>query len=661
MNKKMLKKIAAVFAAAATAAAGVPSVMYANASQDWTEQFKDKYTSYPTLCEDYVTHDKYSLTVGYLSDYSSMDQYYYDPDRNIMVNNTRSGMAVKGGEADLICRSDTSSWLVRDNSKYYDLMMYNTARVHDFFESLGYEGYSLMGDRNIYLDVIRESGKGLNDSRSMNGVLRFGVGDGEKYYGLARGYDVVAHEYTHMVTQHKLGWDTYSVDKETGAVMEAYSDIMAELGESDPNWKIGTDVSVQNVKNHNQVKCVRNIADPSLTSSQSIDGDATVYYSNYADYKRAGSSVTFGQGSTVLSHAAYLMYSGTASGYIPKGDLAQLWYTSIDMFKDMPIDPKKATFLDVKTALGKAAEKLFSGRTYVRNKAIINEALAEVGITGNADYRKDTDPTKQISMDTFVAGHSRSYASGTHWQYDHFGSGFTPDENKGEHSCDHRNDVNYCGSVSVSAMAGEGFKKFDYYAEEPYSQCAGFARLMQIEYFGTTKFLRLSRNNVYEPMLGDHLRYDSGSSEHSIFVTKVERKSYDEYLLTYADCNGSGSDCGVEWFKTATLYRDSEGFYFKMSSSKGPSVKGYLQWVERPIHVGDANGDSYVNDLDFAILSNLTYYYDSYNDPSYDIALRDAACDINGDGVIDMKDFDSLRAIRTQRYSNFFKVHGYLK
>ena len=612
MNKKTLTKIAAAFAAAVTVSSGVPSVMYADAAQAWTDQFRDKYTGYPALCEDYVSHDKISITVGNLSDYSSMDQYYYDPERNIMVNNSSNGMPVKRGESSLLNRSDYNNGLIRENSKYYDLMMYNAQRVYDFFEGLGYEGYSLMGDNNIYLDLYTNySGSANTDAVSMNGMLRFGMGDGVNYYCLARGYDVVAHEYTHMVTQHKLGWDTYSLDKETGAVMEAYSDILAELGEPVPNWKIGTDVSVANVRNHNDTKCVRNIADPSKTASQRINGDGQVYYSNYDSYKRVMNSVTSGQGSTVLSHAAYLMYKGTNSGKIPQGDLARLWYTSIDMFKDMPIDPKKATFLDVKTALGKANDKLFSGRTMIKYNSIISEAMDAVGIKGTASYRRDTDPTKQISMDTFVAGHSRSYPTGSHWQYNHFRSGYVPNSNSAqdqnaEYVCDHSGNVNYCGSVSVSAMACEGFKKFDYYAEEPYSQCAGFARLVQIDYFGTTKFLRINRNNVYEPMLGDHLRYSSGrGSEHSIFITKVEKVNYDQYRLTYADCNGSAGECAVAWFKTATLYRDSSGFYFNMGSGNQPATKGYLQWVERPIHVGDANGDSYVNELDFADLSNL--------------------------------------------------------
>ena len=36
-------------------------------------------------------------------------------------------------------------------------------------------------------------------------------------------------------------------------------------------------------------------------------------------------------------------------------------------------------------------------------------------------------------------------------------------------------------------------------------------------------------------------------------------------------------------------------------------------------------------------------------------------CDIDGDGVIDMSDFETLKGIRSQRYNTFFKTHGYLK
>ncbi len=658
MNKKLTKRAAAIIAAAMTAASGTSALMNAGAFV-WTDNFYNQFTAYPKLCEDPVSHDKFSITISAMKGDTEYRDFYYDPTRNIMVNKTGSGMATRNLDS-IAVRSDSSDSYIQSNYRSFDLMMMNTAKVYDNFKRLGYSGYSLMEDHNIYLDINTGRNAGSeNNASSMNGVLRFGTGDGVNYYCLARDYDVVAHEYTHMVTQHKLGWDTYSTDEETAAIMEAYSDIMAELTDSVPNWKIGTQVSVANFKNKNDTECIRNIADPSKTASQHIGGSGAKHYSDYSSYLKDKKSIQPGQGSTVISHAAYLMYSGTTSGKIPQEDLAQLWYTSIDMYKDMPIDPKEAKFIDVKTALTKANKKLFNSNSKYQN--IINEAFKAVGITGTATYDRMTDPTKQQPMSWFLEGARRRYMSGSNWQYDHFNTS-NPSDSMDPH-CNHSEGRYYCGSVSVSAMAGKNFKKMDYYSEEPYSQCAGFARLLQIQYFGTTKFLRIENPGLYDVKLGDHVRYKTPSgNEHSIFITDFEKKGFEEYHITYADCNGGSTDCEVNWYQEATLYSDLEGLYFNFKNPMTRNYeKYYISWIERPIQVGDCDGDSFVNERDFAVISNLYYYPENYSDPSYDLELQKAASDINGDGKVDLDDFDELRAIRTQRYNTFFKTHGYLK
>lgn len=53
--------------------------------------------------------------------------------------------------------------------------------------------------------------------------------------------DVLAHEYIHLVTQQKLNWYTNLYRNiEWASVEEAYSDILGELSEPNPDWKIGT-------------------------------------------------------------------------------------------------------------------------------------------------------------------------------------------------------------------------------------------------------------------------------------------------------------------------------------------------------------------------------------------------------------------------------------
>jgi vibriolysin len=78
----------------------------------------------------------------------------------------------------------------------------------------------------------------------------YGDGDGTTFISLAKGFDVVAHELTHAVTEYESNL-TYS--NESGALNEAMSDIMAAAAEAyktgsvgGNTWKIGEDIYTPN-------------------------------------------------------------------------------------------------------------------------------------------------------------------------------------------------------------------------------------------------------------------------------------------------------------------------------------------------------------------------------------------------------------------------------
>lgn len=125
--------------------------------------------------------------------------------------------------------------------------------------------------------------------------------------------DVVAHEYMHGVENHHSNMD-YS--GESGAIMEALSDIFGELVESwstkkEPDWINGIERSIK--------------------SPRDKDNPDHYHGDKWGDIKSDYDNGYVHNNSTVISHAAYKMW---CSG-ITSEKLAELWYNAMLM---MPVD-----------------------------------------------------------------------------------------------------------------------------------------------------------------------------------------------------------------------------------------------------------------------------------------------------------------------------------
>ncbi len=519
---------------------------------------------------------------------------------------------------------------------------------------------------------------GPNIASASNYRLLFGIGDGTYTQNWGTDIDVVTHEYTHLVTQLKLGWES-SVSGETACLMEAYSDIMGELNDGTREWKIGTNQYLENI-NTNIKKCsVRDIMSPNSTITPNLSGGYLTnnFYTNYASLRNdlptlmnsSGDRSYSALGSTVISRAAYLM---ECYG-IPAENLKVIWYRSMDKLKDMTADTKEATFSDCRKAV-LASTDVFTGTNY---KNLIKSAFDSVGvyIMGDvnddgeidskdiADYKSYINGTTTIlntnsadlnydglhnsadlalleaklytSLDqkTAVNPSNASYFTGMkaikfpstkYWnnEYDYFNDTNAPTDTP----CTHNGYAPYCKYMTINNTFFDGYNNtFDMSAEEPYYQCAGFAKKLQYEYFNTTKYLRLS-NLTYEPRVGDHLRVSyRGIVNHSVFVTSVSGNTF-----TYADCNSNGN-CNIKWGGIGNVVNGSiilDGSTYSFS------------WVERPIMVGDVNGDSYVNSGDvtaiYSIISNPN------NTTNISTKYRNLSADINRDGSINTMDVNTL-------------------
>ena len=212
-------------------------------------------------------------------------------------------------------------------------LMVKTAQTYDFFNDvLGRKGYD--GEGGSMMAVC-------NDNLNNNKEEAFSAGDNDGFSMIAFGYenpmewDDVAHEYTHSVEQSVSG---LNYQNESGAIMEAYSDVFGEIVEdycyeTYQGAKLGSD-------NFNYT-CDwqagdRNILMP-LLNEYPMEYQGRFFEDKVSDENweesNLGMNNDFGnvhKNSTVISHLAYLMtMSDDEDANLSMEELANLWYRTL--------------------------------------------------------------------------------------------------------------------------------------------------------------------------------------------------------------------------------------------------------------------------------------------------------------------------------------------
>lgn len=363
---------------------------------------------------------------------------------------------------------------------------------------------------------------------------------------------------------------------------------------------------------------------------KSVEGnDLFRYCSNNIVSLPQGSS-----GNNYLSHAAYLMYSYG----IPKDDLFKIWRGSLSEFGSIY---ELASFRKAVT------KSLLYNRAFDETKKVdylekINSAFDSVHIFTESKYftypNAWTGITQgkafsSMNMKKFVITESQKYRYGYRWSTDNIeacvpnSAGKTDVEN----------------GITIGPTYYNGYDiTYDYEHQEAYFACAGFARKLQIDYFGTNKYLQLTEKDgfKYEPRIGDHLRIKSigGHSgpgcEHSVFITSVTDNGSSGYSISYADCNKEAKN-EIAWNRTGKISRDRYG---NLDIILDGTARNFI-WVERPVMIGDANGDSIIDDKDISAIDVPLYRTQTRNVANQ---LRTYACDVNQDGLLTWSDKDLL-------------------
>jgi thermolysin len=211
-------------------------------------------------------------------------------------------------------------------------------------------------------------GAALADAFWNGHELVFGDGDGGEIAPLAGALDVVAHEFTHAVSERSA---RLLRDGQSGSLDEAVADVfgcfveLAVRGDAG-NWILGEDLI-----RHGPRPGLRDLADPRRTGnpahlSQQIES--------------ADGSTTLETNSTIASHAAFLMTEGgtnPVSGISVEGigreASERVWYRALVRYLGPSSD-----FLDAADATAAAAEDLFgSDSAIVRS---VRRAWLSVGI-----------------------------------------------------------------------------------------------------------------------------------------------------------------------------------------------------------------------------------------------------------------------------------------
>ncbi len=287
-----------------------------------------------------------------------------------------------------------------------------------------YNYYSSKFARNSYNNAGAQIKSTVHYSTNYNNAywngsqMVYGDGDGSTFTPLAGGFDVVAHELTHAVTQYESNL-TYS--NESGALNEAMSDIMAAAAEAykvgainSNTWKIGEDIYTPGTSGD----ALRYMNDPIA------DGSSYDYYPTRYTGTQDNGGVHLNSG--IANLAFYLLVQG---GTHPRGKtsvvvpaLGMTQAEKIFYIANRDYMTSSTNFQGARNATASAATALYGATA----EAAVQKAWDAVGVpggavavttlsnnvtvsslsasTGNWKYFKITVPASQTSLKFTMSG-----------------------------------------------------------------------------------------------------------------------------------------------------------------------------------------------------------------------------------------------------------------
>jgi bacillolysin len=273
-----------------------------------------------------------------------------------------------------VSEDSNNNWSATDQGPEVDCHLY-TRIVFDYF--LMVHGRNSYDDAGADMHVYAHCGTNWNNASWNGSFVKIGDGDGvdkDSYCAL----DIVAHEWTHAVTEHTAG---LIYNGESGALNESMSDVFAAL--IDGNWLQGEDNWLKTT-----APAGRNLEDPTnggqYDPANPIDSVIDGHQPDHMTDKYTGSQDYGGVhiNSGIMNKAAYLISTGgTHRGIsvcegLGRDVLGRLYYQALTSHLISSSD-----FSDMKDAVLDSLDDLYAGDPrYDRWRASITNAFAAVGI-----------------------------------------------------------------------------------------------------------------------------------------------------------------------------------------------------------------------------------------------------------------------------------------
>lgn len=273
-----------------------------------------------------------------------------------------------------VSEDNNNNWSAAGQGPDVDCHLY-TRMVFDYFLLVhGRDSYDDAGaDMNIYANC----GTNWNNATWNGSYVKIGNGDGVRYNSLCA-LDIIAHEWTHAVTEFTAGL-VYS--NESGALNESMSDVFAALISGD--WLMGEDAWLPAT-----APALRNMEDPTngglYDPANPIDSVRAGHQPDHMSDKYTGFSDGGGVhiNSGIMNKAAYLIATGgTHRGIsvcegLGRDVLGRLYYQALTNHLVSSSD-----FSDMRDAVLDSLDDLYAGDPrYSRWRASIINAFAAVGI-----------------------------------------------------------------------------------------------------------------------------------------------------------------------------------------------------------------------------------------------------------------------------------------
>lgn len=191
-------------------------------------------------------------------------------------------------------------------------------------------------------------------------------------------------------------------------------------------------------------------------------------------------------------------------------------------------------------------------------------------------------------------------------------------------------------SMEAGLMTGVHYS-YNYPAQSsaPLTGSKGFARALAAMYFQTNAYMRGGVDMNFAPKFGDQImlrKYVNGSYQdyRAIFIYGMD--NHYNYLYAYCDQNDHNK---IHWDGVGAMHN---GTWLDGASQTICNI----QYVDRPILMGDVTGDGRVDDDDFnTVRDYLGGEFIDYTG-TVNAAFVNAVADTNGDGEINWTDYAAI-------------------